>query len=38
MALSLNCVSIGERQFVHVKDNMTGKEVAQFYGGEYRVF
>jgi hypothetical protein len=38
MALSLNCVSIGEPQFVHVKDNMTGKEIAQFYGGEYRVF
>jgi predicted nucleic acid-binding Zn ribbon protein len=38
MALAISCVGVGERDYVHVRDNMTGREVAQFYGGEYRAF
>ena len=38
MALAISCVGVGEPQFVHVKDNTTGKDVAQFYGGAYTAF
>lgn len=38
MALAISCVGVGEPQFVHVKDNMSGKEVARFYGGAYEAF
>ena len=38
IAIAASCVGVGERQFVHIKDNMTGREIAQFYGGAYRVF
>jgi hypothetical protein len=38
MILATSCLSTGDRQFVHILSNQTGKEIAQFYGGAFKVF
>jgi hypothetical protein len=38
MTIATSCIDVGERQYVHIKDNMMGREIAQFYGGAYKAF